>query len=395
MGFRWVDNFVGYGGPGNPVIPGVWRGSLPMLESGGRDGTPWVRWHNNSMLRRNTGAPGGFAIALALRLEYSPVIVGALADRRILIGSTLTSKNWIIGAAWNGFAYFGVVATMDGALHLVRGEAFGNGPSTQDVEFFGSSKSGVLPFTGLSILEVRANVGNPGRVQVLVNGTPVLDVIDYNKPVGNFCDYVGGIGGVCDRDDSPNLWPNSVTDIVIGGPTRGSRFAGDVGWTGYIDSVWGFDNDGFDDIGRDLKVETLTTAADGAFADSIIIGDAPKPTRWESIEDALVPDHEDSAVMFDDSVFPQRDEYQMANLVTSDPEIFGVHALAISRRAQFGTAALRMSLHDGTNTVDGGLLRVQTPSYRSQGYGFPLAPDGGEWTLADVNNLRLRLAREA
>lgn len=395
MGFQWVDSFVTYGGAGNPVTPGVWRGVLPSLENGGRDGTPRARWNNHSMVHSGGGA--GFVVSMAIKMEYSPVLIRTLSDRRNNIANTLTSKNWIVGCAWNGFAYFGVVATMDGALHLVGGGAFENGPNSQDVTLLASSYGGMLPFRGWSLLTVKAQIGDPGTVFVYVNGRQVINYGGYNKPPGDFCQYVRRSVLPCSGDDiSEELWPNYVTDICIGGPTRGSQYAGNVGWTGYIDSVWGFDLGGtYGGYLGDLKVETLSPNGAGAFSESIIAGTTPAPTRWQSVDDALTPDGEATGINFDDSVFPQKDEYTVGNMPQPDPEIFGVHALAIARRGAFGSAAMRLSLGDGVDTIHGGLLRVRAPQLRSIGYGFPLSPAGADWTLADVNALRLRLTREA
>ncbi|MES2524030.1 MAG: hypothetical protein V4617_15090 [Gemmatimonadota bacterium] len=390
MELQWAEPFTTYGGIGATVGAGLWRGSLPGLVSGGRFGGPRVRWDRHSM-SRGGGGPA-FTVSLAIKLEGSPVQAFRLTDTRLGLANTLTSKNWIVGCAWNGFAYCGLVVSNDGAVHFVRGGAFENGPNSQDVEVYASSGGGVFPFTGWCLVQFHVVLGVAGTTTCRINGDVVLSSNAYNKNPGDYCSYV--LRQAACPLVSDNLWPDLATDIVIGGPTRGSIYGGGLGWTGYIDSVWAFDTtDLGDPYSPDLRVDDLVPNGDGALSQSAIGGTSPAATRWQSLTDVAVPDDAATTVVFDDTM-PKTDEYTLANLPHADPTIYGVHAVAIARRGPFGTAQVRFGLNDGANTVNGGLARVRTPQFQSVGTGFPLAPDGGAWTLADVQALRLRIGRE-
>lgn len=393
MALRWIEDFRQY--QTGVMSRDVWSGNLPTLSDSGRNGKRAANWNKNTMIRGGGGTTvyvvGGYKVESGGRVITSNVSEAGYTS------STLTSAHWLVGCAWNGFAYCGIVATEDGGIHVVSGGAFENGPSSQDVSIIGSSAPGALPLgRGWFVLEFLAVIGITGSVTVRINGKTVLNIAGvYTKNPGDYCEYV--LRQPACPAESPLLWPNYADSVVVGGGTRGGRYtSGLQGWTGAVDFLATFDErgtiDGSTFLG-DIQVDDRLPSGNGATQESTITGSTPAATRWQSVDDALTPDGDVTSVTFFRDTLGL-DEYQLSALtIDSGATIYGVQPSVIGRTSAPGFATAIVGARDGASTVDAVPILMRSPSFKYLASPLPLAPDGGDWTVAKVNAFNLRLKR--
>lgn len=396
MAMLWVDDFRRYQ-PG--TLPrGAWSGgSLPTLANVGRAGKQAIVWNKNAMIRGGGGST--VYVVAPYQVESGGRVFTSTVSEAGYPASTLTSAHWLVGCSWLGFAYCGLVATDDGAVHAVSGGAFENGPNSQDVSILGSSAAGVLPIgRGWFVLEFVATIAITGSIIVRINGQTVLQLTGvYTKCPGDYCVYV--LKEPPCPLDSPFLWPNYADAVVIGGATRGGRYTNGLqGWRGAIDLVSQFNQagtiDGSTFLG-DLQVNDLLPTSDGGVSESTITGTAPAATRWQSVDDLLTPDGDTTSVTFARATAPDTDEYGLSDLgIDPAATIVGVQATAIARTSVPGFAGLRLALRDGGNTALAPAIIARTSTFKPLVAPLPERPGGGDWTVADLDAVALRVTRE-
>lgn len=387
MGLVWMDNFSQY--PLGQLPRGAWDGrSLPTVATQGRNGGQRVTWNQNAMVRGGGGNSTFYRAAY--RVDNGGSIVIPFLAQQGFASNTLTSWHWLCGGSWNGFAYTGIVATQDGAVHAIRGGAFEAGPNSQNVFLIASSQPGVLPIQrGWFLLEVFIVWGTFGSVSVRINGQTAINVINVNtKSPEDYCAVVLGSGS-CPLAD---FWPNRITEFGVGGFTRGAQYIGNTGWSGAIDYLTLFDADPGDIA--DMEIADLVPDGTGAVSESDITGTSPAATRWQSVADALTPDGDATTVTFRDTTAPDEDEYTLSGLPFVSGTIYGAQVSAIHRVAAPGYSSVALGLSDGTNVSYGPALFSRQRSFTTQASPAPERPAGGAWTVADFTNLRVRVKRE-
>jgi hypothetical protein len=386
MGMIWVDNFSQY--PLGQLPVGVWSGrSLPTVATQGRNGGQRVTWSQNAMVR---GGGGSFWRA-AYRIDSGGGVRTWRNAHGELPEGTLSSWHWLVGGSYLGYAYSGVVVTEDGAIHVVRGGGFEGGPNATLAEIVASSQPGVVPIRrGWFLLEVEFVWAILGRVVIRINGINVLTYIGNTKSNEDFCVQI--LQAAACPLDSDLLWPNRVTELGVGGFTRGAAYMPRTGWTGSIDFIAAFDTDPGDIA--DMAVADLLPDGDGAVSESDITGTTPAATRWQSVDDALANDGEATTVTFTDTAAPAEDEYTLTAFPFGSATIYGVQQSAIHRVSSPGFATARLGVSDGTNVSYGGPLFSRARTFRWQASPTPEKPSGGAWAVGDLANLRLRVQRE-
>lgn len=388
MALTWSDNFNSR--PDGKLPDSIYGGGdLPNVGSGGRNGGKRVTWNQNAL---SIGGGGSSFFRSAMRIDNGGNVVTPFMAGIGQPSNSLNSRYWLFGGAYLGFAYSGIVATEDGAIAAVNGGAFELGPNSTNVSLLGISEPGVVPIgRGWFLLEVFITWSATGTVRVRINGETVLLLLGvYTKSPEDYC--VAILQQPACPLESPLLWPNEVTEIGIGGFTRGGRAYGGVGWTGSIDFLAAFDEDTGDIA--DMAVSDLVPIGDGALSQSTITGTTPAATRWQSVSDALTPDGDQTTVTFSAPALGE-DEYTLSAFPFASGTIYGVQGATTHRVSAPGYAAVSMGASDGVNAVYSQPILSRSRDFVLHGDIIPERPAGGAWTPADLSALRMRVKREA
>lgn len=381
---NWSDDWRSYAlGPlaGSPWL----TSSQPSLVDSGRDGKRSVTWNSNGMYR-----PGGTNhIYGVYRVDDGGSVLTPFNTVQGFLSDILTCSNWILGAAWNGWPYCGIVVSNDGAVHVHNGGAFARSPNSQDGSILVSSNAGVIPIgRGWFFIEaIFVWDDTNGRAIVRVNNQTVINYTGNTVYPYPFCELILGIPTPCGF-----TWPNA-NQVVIGKAARGAfPFHG---WTGSIDFLASFSPASDSDfIGTDLRVDDLIVNGNGPTINSTISGTTPAATNWQSVDDFSANDGAVTTVSFDKDDVPELDEYELASFPYGAATIYGVQVAADLRTSSPGYADIQIGLTDGTNISDSPQRNIRSSIFNRFVAEAPLTPSGGTWDVAAVNSLRARFQRK-
>lgn len=381
---EWIEDWRPY--PVGPLTGSPWQTTVqPSLSNGGRDGKRVVNWNNNGIVRAGSAS----LISGCYRVDSGGNVLTPFVTVQGYLANILTCANWLMGGAWNGWPYCGIVVTNDGALHIHRGGAFARGPNSQDTFIVASSSGGVVPIgRGWFFLEaffVWSQVA--GRAIVRVNGQQVINYLGPTTYPYDFCELILGLPPGCGQ-----FWP-VANQVVIGNAARGGF--GFHGWQGAIDFLASFTPvDENDVIGTDLRVDDLIPVSDGDTVQSTIGGTSPAPTRWQSVDDVAATDGAVTAVEFDRDLVPLLDEYDVSAFPFGGGTVYGVQVVADLKTSVPGYADIQLGLKNASGTVDAPVRTIRSNIYNRFQASAPEKPGGGAWDVAALANLQARFRRQ-
>lgn len=300
--------------------------------------------------------------------RYGNGLVLSSAAANCVTGITLTPGPIIVGFAFKppGTGVFcGLTDPAANGLNvMLRRDAGGeitvvrSGGQT----VLGTSAAGVLPVGAWSYVEVKATFSNTiGTVVVRVNGVQVLN-----------------LSGLDTIDSSST----GVTTLVLGAAvsvaTTGAVFD-DV----YIANAVGTVNNDF--LGE-LTVEHLRPAADDTA--QWLGSDGNSTNNFDLVDEAGTYNGADYVAS---STVGQRDLYTpTASARATTSPVLGVVVAAVAQKSDSGTRTVKLDVKEGS----GGTVRQSVELGLPTSFGELLAVferkgDGSQFTIADVNNLRM------
>ncbi|MET0786106.1 MAG: hypothetical protein ABWX90_04135 [Candidatus Saccharimonadales bacterium] len=226
----------------------------------------------------------------------------------------------------------------------------------------GSSAAGVLPAGAWSYIEAKVTIhDSTGSLIVRVNGIEVLNLINV------------------DTKDT-----QTVTDSLRFGSSTFSTTVIGASW----DDVYIADNTGSfnNDFLGELTVEHLRPAADDTV--QWVGSDGNSTDNYALVDEAGVYVPSDYV---ESSTVGQRDLYTVTPSTRSvSAPVLAVMPVAVALKTEAGTRTLKLDIKEGS----GGTVRSSSGLGIPSSFGevravFDRKNDGTQWTVADVNNLRI------